>query len=227
MTLAPDQLSNISLLRDIAAVTEKVIEAKRLLDRVDGGSFYLPSVVIRSHGDSIELKLSEGFYNALKATIIEHVQLDFDQKAAALNSLLAGDTSRRPPNPRRLSAHERMMRMKLPLRAMQNSWSDTTIYSADSEPVAVLSIEGVATEETQSRLEAAMAVDAEFIVRAANNHDALVDLLTKAAEDVCSVQCPAKWKTSEPQPHGELCKAITAALATAAPRGPGGAHDGA
>ena len=42
--------------------------------------------------------------------------------------------------------------------------------------------------------------------------DQLVDLLTQAHEDTCSLHCPSVWKTAERPPHSARCQAISAAL---------------
>lgn len=41
--------------------------------------------------------------------------------------------------------------------------------------------------------------------------DEIYEALTIAAEAVCEIRCPSKWKTSEPQPHSEECKKVRAA----------------
>lgn len=51
-----------------------------------------------------------------------------------------------------------------------------------------------------------------YFIAAAPDH---FELLKLSAEFVCSLGCPAKWRTSEGQTHGELCKRIKAAIAKA------------
>ncbi len=44
---------------------------------------------------------------------------------------------------------------------------------------------------------------------------ALLALLAESQPHICSFLCPSVWKTGKDQPHGELCTAIRAAIASA------------
>lgn len=39
----------------------------------------------------------------------------------------------------------------------------------------------------------------------------IYEALTIAADAVCEIRCPSKWRTSEPQPHSEECRKVKAA----------------
>lgn len=43
----------------------------------------------------------------------------------------------------------------------------------------------------------------------------LRELLERAAPAVCSLDCPSRWASGSPQPHGEKCLKIRAAIAEA------------
>lgn len=63
-----------------------------------------------------------------------------------------------------------------PWSATEHSWALTGIYSS-SEHIAALDISDDATEDNQAELEARMAANAAFIVRAVNSHDHLLQTL--------------------------------------------------
>lgn len=47
----------------------------------------------------------------------------------------------------------------------------------------------------------------------------LLEALKDARHQVCSMLCPSFWRTGEPQPHGEKCRAIAALIAKAEQKG--------
>jgi hypothetical protein len=51
------------------------------------------------------------------------------------------------------------------------------------------------------------------VKRRLKEHDAAIELLAQAAEDVCSLHCPSTWKTGERTPHSEKCQAIRSVVA--------------
>ena len=47
---------------------------------------------------------------------------------------------------------------------------------------------------------------------AADEIERFRSLLTRAHQSVCSLECPATWKTADGQTHCDLCREITEAL---------------
>jgi hypothetical protein len=63
-----------------------------------------------------------------------------------------------------------------PFRVVAHSWEETGIYAGD-ERIAVCQINSGVSEETQDEYETIMDNNADFIVRACNSHDQLLEAL--------------------------------------------------
>jgi hypothetical protein len=103
-----------------------------------------------------------------------------------------------------------------PWMAVEHSWSTTGIYAKDQSEggtIAVLCIEGEAAEDTQEELEAWMAANAAFIVRAVNSHEQLVAALNKIHNWL--VCAPIATPEDMAQSFAEMERAASIALAAA------------
>ncbi len=91
----------------------------------------------------------------------------------------------------------------LPWTLTQNSWQYTTIYAADGAPICRLDLEDWSvTEDNQDLLEKVQSQIAERIVKAVNNHDALLKALEAIEFRGHQGKCPlcTGWDMS---PSGE------------------------
>lgn len=67
-----------------------------------------------------------------------------------------------------------------PWAMVAHSWEETSVIQTGSgKTVCALRIDGLVDEDTQDHYEAIMKEDAAFIVKACNNHDALVAAIHK------------------------------------------------
>lgn len=69
-----------------------------------------------------------------------------------------------------------MKHTKLPWKAVEHSWEQTSIYDQNGTLIATLTISDEVTEKNQDEYESEMDAHASLIVRAVNSHYALVEL---------------------------------------------------
>lgn len=103
----------------------------------------------------------------------------------------------------------------LPWTLTQNSWQYTTIYDAERNHVCRLDLEDWSvTEDNQDELEKVQTQIAERIVRAVNNHDALVEALKFATEilESYSFSRGIDPRTATPESAIGRCRGVLASL---------------
>ena len=81
--------------------------------------------------------------------------------------------------------------INLPVKYVENSWSDTTIYDADGDVIASMRIYDEADEDNQEYLERRQKNRAELIVTAVNHHQELINRLENLV-NVLDTVLPAK-----------------------------------
>lgn len=74
---------------------------------------------------------------------------------------------------------------------------------------------GMATSQSIPLAKEMRARQSEVDERVRRAGPQLLALLAESQPHICSFLCPSVWKTGEERPHGELCRAIRAAIASA------------
>lgn len=96
----------------------------------------------------------------------------------------------------------------LPWHKVEHSWSDTSIYDADQNPVFTSSIRDDATEDNQEELEAKQREVIDFTLTAVNHHQELITRLYNLVNEIES------HFAGDPSHRGALSLRVTEARET-------------